>query len=525
MSERPPSGTGTTADDSFQAWASHGQPADPVASILLVDDRPANLLALEAALAPLGHRIVTAASGEAALRCISSEDFAVVLLDVHMPIMDGFETAALIKEQKRSRHTPIIFLTAQDDSNDVVANAYRNGGVDFLTKPLNLDAVRSKVTVFVDLFVLSGRVERQRYFLQALLESLQTAIVACDADGNVTTYNGAVREFFGLPKRPVPPERWSEHYCLYEADGTTALAPSAAPLARALAGEHIQAIAMVIAPHTGRARTVLVTGQPITDAAGGKLGAVVSMHDITARRAAEQAAAESFTELLRSNKELEQFAYVASHDLQEPLRMVSSYTQLLARRYKGKLDADADEFIAFAVDGVVRMQRLINDLLAYARIGSDGGEITPVDSGAALDKAIANLSAVIRDNNAAISRTVMPVVPADPAQLAQLFQNLLSNALKFRREEPPKIAISAELTDARWHFTVRDSGIGIEPTYFDRIFVIFQRLHTRDKYAGTGIGLSICKKIVERHRGAIWLESEVGAGSTFHFALPAGDQR
>jgi light-regulated signal transduction histidine kinase (bacteriophytochrome) len=200
--------------------------------------------------------------------------------------------------------------------------------------------------------------------------------------------------------------------------------------------------------------------------------------------------------------------------------MVSSYTQLLARRYKGRLDADADEFIAFAVDGVTRMQGLINDLLLYARIGSPGDDLLPVDSGVILDKAIANLEGAIRDTRATISRTAMPVVRADPAQIAQLFQNLLGNALKFHGEAPPKITVSAERDGAAWRFSVRDEGIGIEPAYFDRIFVIFQRLHARDKYQGTGIGLSICKKIVERHRGAIWVESVPGAGSTFHFTLP-----
>jgi light-regulated signal transduction histidine kinase (bacteriophytochrome) len=246
------------------------------------------------------------------------------------------------------------------------------------------------------------------------------------------------------------------------------------------------------------------------------------MNDITARKAAERAAADNLKHLVSSNKELEQFAYVASHDLQEPLRMVASYTQLLARRYRGKLDADADEFIAFAVEGVTRMQSLINDLLIYARIGSHADDVVQADSGAALDRALANLKTTIADTGAAISRTAMPVVRADPTQLDQLFQNLLSNALKFRRDERPEVAVGAEALGDLWHFSVRDNGIGIDPSYFDRIFVIFQRLHNRDKYEGTGIGLSICKKIVERHGGTMWVESRPGSGSTFHFTLPAG---
>jgi light-regulated signal transduction histidine kinase (bacteriophytochrome) len=280
---------------------------------------------------------------------------------------------------------------------------------------------------------------------------------------------------------------------------------------------------MVIAPRAGAPRAVVAAGQPIVDAGGGKLGAVVSLQDVTERVRAEQTAAERLKELLRSNKELEQFVYVASHDLQEPLRMVGSFTQLLARRYKGKLGSDADEFIAFAVDGVVRMQNLINDLLTYARVGSPV-EMALVDSGAVFDTAVANLEGAVRDARAVITRTALPILRADAAQLAQLFQNLLSNALKFRREEPPKITVSAEREGLCWHFSVRDEGIGIDKAYFDRIFVVFQRLHTRDKYEGTGIGLAICKKIVERHKGSIWVESEVGEGSTFHFTLPAGEK-
>lgn len=521
MPEPPPSVRQNAGERAVPEWGLRRQPSDPVASILVVDDRPENLLSLEVALEPLGQRIVTASSGAAALRCILREDFAVVLLDIHMPGLDGIETAALIKGSQRSKHTPIIFLTATDDSSEIVTRAYRHGGVDFLTKPLNLDIMRSKVMVFVELFVLNERVRRQRHFLEALLESLQTAIVACDAEGNVTTFNGATRELFGLAKGAPPPSVWSQQPHLFEADGKTPLAREAAPLARALHGDRIENMEMVVAAND-RARTVLATATPIKDAAGGKLGAVAALHDITDRKAAEKAAAEHYSDLVRSNRELEQFAYVASHDLQEPLRMVSSFTQLLARRYRGKLDGDADEFIGFAVDGVTRMQRLINDLLAYARVGSRAGDLVETDSGAVLDRTLWALRASIREANATVSRAELPVVRADPSQLDQLFLNLVSNAMKFRSDAPPEVTVSAELEDGRWHFAVRDNGIGIEPQYFERIFVIFQRLHPKDRYDGTGIGLAICKKIVERHGGALWVESQPGSGSTFHFTLPAG---
>ena len=234
---------------------------------------------------------------------------------------------------------------------------------------------------------------------------------------------------------------------------------------------------------------------------------------------ARQKLEESVAELGRSNADLQQFAYVASHDLQEPLRMVSSYTQLIARRYKGKLDADADEFIAFAVDGANRMQRLILDLLAYSRVNTAGRQFEPTAMETVLKAALNNLTDAVKESQAIITHDPLPAVMGDDKQLAQLFQNLLSNAVKFGGAQPPRIHISAKQTDGEWLFSVRDHGIGLDPQYADRIFVIFQRLHTRAEYPGTGIGLAICKKIVERHGGRIWVESELGKGATFYFTL------
>ena len=230
---------------------------------------------------------------------------------------------------------------------------------------------------------------------------------------------------------------------------------------------------------------------------------------------------ERTSELARSNNDLEQFAYVASHDLQEPLRMVSSYTQLLERRYKDKLDSDAQEYIAFAVDGTVRMKQLINDLLMYSRVGSRSQEFRPTDCDHALDDVLSNLEVTIAETRTVVTRDPLPTVMGDEGSLIQLFQNLIGNAIKYcGSNRTPEIHIGVEQRDGTWLFSVRDNGMGIDPQYAERIFVIFQRLHPKGEYGGTGIGLAICKKIVERHGGRIWVDSEPEKGSTFCFTLP-----
>jgi PAS domain S-box-containing protein len=245
-----------------------------------------------------------------------------------------------------------------------------------------------------------------------------------------------------------------------------------------------------------------------------------AIRDITLRKKGEADLLNKVEELKLSNDELGQFAYIASHDLQEPLRMVASYTQLLSRRYKGKLDSDADEFIAFAVDGASRMQRLIQDLLAYSRVGTKGQELLNTSSEESLERALINLRGAIEASGALVTHDPLPPVAADEMQLIQLFQNLVGNAIKYQSPGIPKVHISAmQNGGGKWMFAVKDNGLGIDPQYFEKIFGMFQRLHKREEFAGTGIGLAICKKIVERHGGSISVESQPGQGSTFSFAL------
>ena len=277
----------------------------------------------------------------------------------------------------------------------------------------------------------------------------------------------------------------------------------------------------------GGTRWVSVTGEPVYDENGRFRGYRGVGSDVTQRKQAEaelrrahDELASKAEELQRSNAELEQFAYVASHDLQEPLRMVSSYTQLLAKRYKDQLPSDAQEFMQFMVDGAARMKQLIEDLLAYSRVGTKGKEFVAASLEAPLKRALTNLRAAIQESGAAVTADALPTVDGDEVQLAQIFQNLIGNALKFRGAAAPHVHVGAVEEAGEWHISVADNGIGIEPQYFERIFMLFQRLHAMGEYPGTGIGLAICKKVAERHGGRIWVSSQPGAGSTFHFTLP-----
>ena len=291
--------------------------------------------------------------------------------------------------------------------------------------------------------------------------------------------------------------------------GSTAASPSALPEATIVVGLLVSAL-VTLSVHLGqtaaqRARELEIANRELE-------------HRVAARTAE---LTRALADLEHSNQELEQFAYVASHDLQEPLRMVSSYVQLLARRYQGRLDADADTFIRYAVDGAERMKRLINDLLAYSRLGTQAKPHRSVDCNVVLQEALGNLALALREAGGTLDVAPLPLVRGDETQLLQVFQNLVGNAIKFRGTTPLRVQVTAVRAKDFWCLTVRDNGIGIDPQHAERIFVIFRRLHTQDQYPGTGIGLAVCRKIVERHGGRIWVESAPGAGAAFHFTLRA----
>jgi PAS domain S-box-containing protein len=355
---------------------------------------------------------------------------------------------------------------------------------------------------------------------RGLLEAAPDAMVVVDQGGEIVLLNVQAEKQFGYRRdelvgqkvKNIIPVGFAERLI---ADGTRTAA-------EAVAQQIGTGIELRGRRKSGSEFPIEIMLSPLESAEG--ILVTAAIRDITERKKSEQHLVKTVGELKRSNDELEQFAYVASHDLQEPLRMVASYTQLLAKRYKGRLDSEADEFIAYAVDGSNRMQGLIRDLLAYSRAGTNGKALREVSSEKALKEALSNLRTTIQESGAVVTHDSLPAITSDDTQLVQVFQNLVGNAIKYRREEVPHVHVSATKNGGKeWIFSVRDNGLGIDTRYSERIFVLFQRLHGREEFKGTGIGLTICKKIVERLGGRIWVESELEKGATFYFALPERD--
>lgn len=512
--------------------------------ILLVDDTPENLLSLEAALTSLNEELVLAYSGRQALLQLLDHDFAAILLDVKMPDMDGFETAELIRSRKRSRHTPILFLTGYRNE-DHLFRGYDLGAVDFLFKPIVPEVLRSKVTVFVELSrnaallrEQAAALRRQADVLQkaeqkfrSLLEAAPEAMVMCRQDGEIVMANSRVESLFHILRenlmgkniRALIPDWKVALLPAPDEDLGTAILHDAAELRAVQSG--------------GNTFPVEITLSPLKTDDG--IWITNAIRDITERKRAEEQIRklnldlqemnshledriiERTEALLQSNEELQQFAYIASHDLQEPLRVVSLYTQLLAKRYGNQNNGDADELIATIIENAGRMEQLICGLLDFSRLDVQAGDrFNLVDCNIAVYEAMRNLETSINENAATISSDTLPSVRGDSIQLIQLFQNLLANSIRYRNNEVPRIRISATEQEWEWLLSVEDNGIGIEPQYAEKVFGIFKRLHGRQKYPGSGMGLAICKKIVSRHGGRIWVHTGFVGGACLRFTLP-----
>jgi PAS domain S-box-containing protein len=423
---------------------------------------------------------------------------------------------------ERGRPEEVLRLTAASGQHEEQCMRVRKDGSRFLAG-VTITALRDAAGDLQGFSEFShdlSESEESRAKYRGLLEAAPDAMVVVNQGGEIVLLNIQAEKYFGYRRdelvgqkvKNIIPEGFAERLM---ADGTRTAA-------EALAQQIGAGTELYGRRKDGTDFPIEMMLSPLESSEG--ILVTVAIRDITERKKSEEHLVKTVGELKRSNDELQQFAYVASHDLQEPLRMVASYTELLAENYKGRLDADADEFIAYAVDGANRMRVLIEDLLAYSRAGTNGKALHKVSSDNALKEALTNLRATIQESGAVVTHDLLPVITTDGTQLTQIFQNLVGNAVKYHGVAAPLVHVSAAKNGGNeWIFSVRDNGMGIDPQYFDRIFVLFQRLHGQTEFKGTGIGLAICKKMLERLGGRIWVESQPGKGSTFHFALPEKD--
>lgn len=559
-----------------------GQDTAKAGTILVVDDTPTNLDVLFDFLSNAGFKVLFAEDGESALEKASYGRPDIILLDILMPGMDGYETCRRLKANEATAAIPVIFLTALTETTDKL-KGFALGAVDYITKPLQYEEVLARVQTHLRLQSLAQQlqtqntqleqevqerkqaeatiqreVQRSQLFAEVTLkirqslqieDILQTSVMEVQKmlqadrvliyrlwpDGTGSGVAEAVEstwpQVMGVvfPEEVFPEEVREEYRCGRIRNLADVNTDQSVPPCLVKFLHELQVSAKLVVPilTQGDLWGLLIAHQcsgprrwntfetELLQQLANQIAIALTQAQLLEQEVLQR------QELARSNNELQQFAYIASHDLQEPLRMITSYLQLLERRYRGQLDADADDFIQYAVDGALRMRTLINDLLTYSRIGTRGQSFELTDSSAALKRAIANLEVAIAESNAIITYADLPQVQADPTQLVQLFQNLVSNALKFRSESSCLVEVTAKQQENAWLFSVKDNGIGIDPQYTEQIFIIFQRLNNRTDYPGTGIGLAVCKKIVERHGGSIWVESAFGEGATFHFTLPA----
>ncbi len=345
---------------------------------------------------------------------------------------------------------------------------------------------------------------------RSLIEASLDPLVTINAEGKITDVNAAAEKVTGCSRDELIGTDFADYFT----------DPHRARLGyqQAFLDAGVTDYELEIRHKDGRLTPVLYNASVYRDESGKIVGVFAAARDIRDRKRAE-------VELIRSNQDLQQFAYVASHDLQEPLRNVASCLQLLQEEYNNRIDAEADQYIHYAVEGAVRMKALIQDLLAYSRVGTKGKPLKPTDCEQILAATVENLRFAITETGAVITHDPLPTIHADDTQLLQVFQNLIGNAIKFRRDDPPCIHVSAVKNKADWIFSVKDNGIGIDSRYIDRIFMIFQRLHKRSQYDGTGMGLAIVKRVVERHGGRVWVESQLGKGTTFYFMMPEKGMR
>jgi light-regulated signal transduction histidine kinase (bacteriophytochrome)/CheY-like chemotaxis protein len=548
-------------------------------TILIVDDTPTNLEVLFDFLSNAGFKILVAEDGQSAIQKANYASPDLILLDIIMPGMDGFETCRRLKSYSSTQGIPVMFMTALTETVDKV-KGFNLGAVDYITKPFQCEEVLVRVQTHLRLQNMAIQLREQNVRLEAEIQERQRVETELRRQNQRSQLFAevALKIRQSLQIEEVLQTSVDEVQRLFDADRVLVL--------RLLSNGWVKIVTEAVVPPWSS-----VLDRNITDDCFGPeyvqkylKGRIYIIEDIDQARVEPclvnfmhqfeiksklvvpillkeqlwglliahqcgqprswsnfeidllQQVADQLSialiqaqlledekrqreELARSNTELQQFAYIASHDLQEPLRMITSYLQLIERRYKHQIDQDVDDFINYAVEGAIRMKTLINDLLTYSRVGTRTAPFEPTDCNEVVKAAIANLEVAIAESNATVLFENLPTVIGDATQLIQVFQNLISNAIKFQGETSPHIEINASRQEDKWLFWVQDNGIGIDPKYVERIFVIFQRLHQRTTYPGNGIGLAVCKKIVERHGGQIWVEPGANQGTTFYFTI------
>jgi len=495
--------------------------------LLLVDDDQSNLLALQAILEPLGQELILAQNGTEALRMCLEHDFAAILLDVRMPEMDGFETAEMIRARKRSLQTPILFVTAYR-SDEQLFRGYNLGAVDFLFKPIVPEILQSKVSVFVELRrteqLLRRKAEelaRAEQRFRAVLEAAPDAMVITNQAGIIELANSRADTLFGRSREALIGRNIHSLLPTWECsdeDRAATARQQPTPEQRLTAfrddGSSFPAEITRNSFHTPDGLLVTTAIRDATDQAHAEAQIQKTNLELE-KRVAERTAA-----LRYSNEALRQFAWAASHDLQEPIRTVVTYSQWLSQIMNGNLGSRESKMLATIEQHAARLNQLLAALRQYIQVSDSGQQArTTVDCNAVVKAAAWNLQAMIQENGASLEYDSLPTLSSLELPLVQLFQNLISNAIKYRSEEPPHIRVSARQDENSWIFSIQDNGIGIDPKYFDYIFGVFRRLHGAQK-SGTGIGLAICRAAVERLGGRIWVESAPGSGSTFYVSLP-----
>ena len=368
------------------------------------------------------------------------------------------------------------------------------------------------------------RLREQTRILTSILESMSDGVAVIDAAGHFLQFNPAAARMIGIGPVDAPPSTWPEHYGFFMPDMVTPFPADRLPLMRARRGESVDDEMIYTRPPGAAQGTWLsINSRPLREESGAVIGAVSVLRNVTRRVTAERGLERKAQELARSNAELEQFAYVASHDLQEPLRMIAGYADLLSRRYRDRLDPEAKGFLDDIASSTTRMTDLIHDILALSRVASSRGPFEPADGDVLCERALANLQAAVAREHAVVTHDHLPRVLCDPTQVVQVFQNLIGNAIKYHGEAPPRVHVTAEPRERKALFTVRDEGIGVDTGSLEEIFQMFRRGDERAPFAGTGVGLAICRKVIERHGGRIWAEPAPGQGTAFRFTLPLAD--